>query len=307
MAKAPAATAAQTSYLNELVAHGHLIPSGVPGLYGKSGAFEDIVDGINRLVTSLGREDQATVMRFPPAINRVHFERSDYLKSFPQFAGTVHSFDGSDRDHLELLRRLEQGEDWTAGLPRTDVVLTPAACYPIYPALAGTLPERGRVVDVFTWCFRHEPSGDPARMQMFRQREHVCLATPELVLAWRNRWFDRAREFIDRVQLAAKVEVANDPFFGRGGKMLAINQRDQQLKFEVLVAITSEEQPTACISLNYHQDHFGHAFGIHSADGAQCHTSCIGFGVERLTLALLKTHGLDPDRWPSPVRSALGL
>lgn len=307
MAKAPEATAAQTAYLNDLVAAGHLIPSGVQGLYGKSGVFEDIVDGMNRLVTTLGREDNATVMRFPPAINRKHFEQSDYLKSFPQFAGVVNSFDGTERDHLQLLDKLEHGQDWSEGLPRTDVVLTPAACYPVYPAVAGTLPSGGRVVDVFTWCFRHEPSGDPARMQMFRQREHICIAEPDRVIAWRNRWFDRARDFIDRVQLNGRVEVANDPFFGRGGKMLAMNQRDQELKFEVVVPITSDEKPTACISLNYHQDHFGHVFGIHTADGAHSHTSCIGFGVERLTLALFKTHGLQVARWPAPVRAALGL
>jgi hypothetical protein len=41
--------------------------------------------------------------------------------------------------------------------------------------------------------------------------------------------------------------------------------------------------------------------------GGAAHTACLGFGLERITLALLRTHGLDPDRWPSPVREELRL
>jgi seryl-tRNA synthetase len=299
--------AAQQEYLDQLIAHRLLIPSGVPGVYGRSGVFEGIIEGADRLATRLGKDDGADVMRFPPILNRAHFEKSDYLKSFPQLAGTVHSFDGSEADHHALLAKVERGEDWTAGLPHTDVVLTPAACYPVYPAVAGTLPEDGRLVDVLSFCFRHEPSVDPARMQAFRQREYVRIADPQRVRDWRDIWLERAQQFAVLLGLDARPEVANDPFFGRGGKMLAINQRDQQLKFEIVTAITSVEKPTAIISLNYHQDHFGQVFGIRTADGESAHTSCIGFGLERIALALCKTHGFDPGRWPAGVRESLGL
>ncbi len=57
------------------------------------------------------------------------------------------------------------------------------------------------------------------------------------------------------VGLAATSEVASDPFFGRGGRMLAANQRAQELKFE-LVAMVGGPEPTAIASFNYHQDHF---------------------------------------------------
>jgi hypothetical protein len=35
------------------------------------------------------------------------------------------------------------------------------------------------------------------------------------------------------------VDVANDPFFGRAGRIMASSQRDQGLKFELLVPIES--------------------------------------------------------------------
>ena len=101
------------------------------------------------------------------------------------------------------------------------------------------------------------------------------------------------------------LDVANDPFFGRAGRMLANNQRDQRLKFELLVPIESEEKPTACLSFNYHQDHFGTLWGIAQHDGEVAHTACVGFGMERVALALFKHHGFDVDKWPSPVRKAL--
>src|SRR5262245_15025055 len=161
-------------YLGALVREGLLIPTGVQGVYGRSGVFEDVIQRFDAFVTRVGGNDGAAVMRFPSILPRDHFERSDYLKSFPHLAGTVHSFNGDEHDHKNLLFALERGEDWSKTLAPTEVVLTPAACYPIYPTLTGAeLEGQGRLFDVLGICFRHEPSPDPARMQMFRQREYV--------------------------------------------------------------------------------------------------------------------------------------
>ena len=67
-----------------------------------------------------------------------------------------------------LLALHESGADWTVELEPSEVVLVPAACHPVYPTLTGTLPDGGDVIDVYSYCFRHEPSADPARMQAFR-------------------------------------------------------------------------------------------------------------------------------------------
>lgn len=296
------------AYMNELVREGLLIPSGVPGVVGRGGLFEDVLQRFDQFVTRMGAAEQATVMRFPSIIPRAHFEQSGYLKSFPQLIGSVSSFTGDDHGHQALLRMLENGEDWTAPLTPTDVVLTPAACYPVYPTFSGkTVPDSGRLVDVLTVCFRHEPSNDPARMQMFRQREYVLIGSPASVRAHRDLWLERGQQMLRQVELPVQADVANDPFFGRAGRMLVVNQRDQALKFELLVPICSEEKPTACVSCNYHEDHFGHAFDIRLESGEPAHTACVGFGLERLTLALFKWHGFDVNQWPSGVRATLGM
>jgi len=287
-----------------LVAEGLLVPMGVAGLYGRDARLEALIEGVDRLVLRAGMADGAASLRFPPTIPRSVLERSDYLRSFPHLTGTVHGFTGGEHEHAELLERLEQGTGWWRGLQATDVVLTPAACYPVYPVLAGTLPREGRLVDVCSQVFRREPSDDPTRMQAFRMHEQVCAGNAEQCLAHRDRWVERGLALLHALEVPGKVRPANDPFFGRAGRMLASSQRELELKLELVVPIAGS--PTACASFNYHQDHFGAAFGIRTARGAVAHTSCIGFGLERMALALLWHHGTRPDRWPRPVRELLG-
>ena len=294
-------------FRDELIAHALLVPTGVPGLFGRSRVFEDIVERFDRFVTAAGAPAGPEVLRFPPLIPRAAFERSEYLKSFPQLAGVVCSFCGTDADHHGLLREVEQGGDWARALPATDVVLTPAACYPVYATAAPVLPPGGRLVDVASYCFRHEPSPDPARMQMFRMHEFVRLGSAGETVAFRDRWLVDAAAMLRRVGLSAEAVPANDPFFGRAGRMLAANQREQSLKFELVVPIASADRPTAVVSCNYHQDHFGLLFGLSGADGSPAHTACVGFGLERIALALFRAHGFDPAAWPAGVRATLAL
>ena len=295
------------SFLDGLMSHGLLIETGIDGLYGRSGAFEDVISRFDELISRFGGGDNAEVVRFPPGMNRALFEKSGYMKSFPQLAGTVHSFDGDDKQHARLLDKIAAGEDWADSQSATDIVLAPAACYPLYPAVAkrGALPPEGRIYDLNSYCFRHEPSKDPARMQMFRMREYVRIGTPEQVIEFRKLWLERGRELVGRLGVPFDVDVANDPFFGRAGRMMASSQRDQGLKFELLIPIESAEKPTACLSFNYHQDHFGLLWGIKTDAGETAHTACVGFGMERVALALFKHHGFDTRAWPKAVRAAL--
>jgi seryl-tRNA synthetase len=296
----------QSQYLDALLSHQILYDTGVDGLYGRSGLFEDIVARLGATISAAGRPEAAPVIHFTAGMNRVDFEKSGYLKSFPDMAGTVHCFCGDDAAHRKLVGQLEAKEDWTQSQMATDVALIPAACYPLYPIVSrmGAVPPDGRVFEILSHCYRHEPSRDPARMQMFRQREFVCFGSMDQVLAFRRTWVERGRNLAEVLGLACDVDLANDPFFGRTGRMLAANQREQELKFELLIGITSEK-PTACMSFNYHQDHFGKAWDIHRHDGSFCHTGCVGFGMERLTLALFSVHGFDTTKWPATVRNVL--
>lgn len=297
----------QAELLEALVARGLLIPSGVAGIYGHNEDFEDVRAALEALLTGAAIRHGARRLRFPPLLPRKHLEASGYLASFPHLAGTVYSFEGDEAQAQTQAERACCQEDWSEFQEMTDLTLMPAACYPVYPAIGarGPLDPGGMFVEAGgAWVFRHEPSYDPARRQMFRQHELVRLGEPDVVLAWRDEWAQRGLSILRGLGLDAELDNASDPFFGRRGRMLATNQREQALKLEILVQIAGPK-PTALASFNHHREHFGEIFEIELADGSTAHTACLGFGHERIVLALLRTHGLDPARWPAVVRERL--
>ena len=293
------------SFYRGLVEHGLIIPGEVKGAYGRSRVFEDILQRFNDLVSRTAGPDNAEEMTFPPILPRALVEKVGYMDNFPQLAGSVHSFSGNDAKARELSARIHGVGRWEELLNPTEVMLTPAACYPVYPTFSGLLPSGGRLVTVLGWVYRHEPSDEPTRLQSFRMREFIRVGKPDVVVAWRDSWLQRGLDLLRSLGLPAESDVASDPFFGRVGKMMATNQMDQRLKFEILVPVISLEKPTAICSFNWHQDHFSAKFGIRNADESVAHTACLGFGLERVTLALIKAHGFNPETWPDAVRAQL--
>jgi seryl-tRNA synthetase len=293
------------NFYSELVAHGLIVPTGIQGGYGRGSVFEDILEHFNALVSRTAADDGAETLTFPPIVARALIEKVGYMDNFPQLSGSINSFFGNDAQARALSEKVHAGERWEDLLAITESMLTPAACYPVYPIFSGLLRPGGRLVTTMNWVYRHEPSAEPTRLQSFRMREFIRVATTDEVVEWRNTWLERGLALLRSLQLPVASDVASDPFFGRGGKIMAASQRDQRLKFEILCPVISEEKPTAICSFNWHQDHFSSAFGIRSSDGEVASTACLGFGLERVTLALIKTHGFDPAEWPADVRALL--
>jgi len=292
----------------EAITSSILQPTAANGVQGRTAVFEDVIGGLTALITR-HRPVGAEVLRFPPVMSRALLEKSGYLKSFPHLLGCVSSMTGTEAKIRALVEGRADGQEWVEALAATDLVLTPAACYQVYPIVAarGDVSVSGTVVDVESYCFRRETSSELGRMQAFRMREYVCIGAPETALEFREAWKARAEQLATQLDLPFTLAPASDPFFGRAGKLMAVNQVEQALKFELLIPVNSEEAPTACMSFNYHQDHFGTTWGLRTDDGAVAHTACAAFGLDRLTIALFATHGLDLEAWPRSVHDALGL
>jgi seryl-tRNA synthetase len=283
-------------------------PMGVDGVYARTALYEDVVDRLGAFITRQ-REPQAEVMRFPPVMSREQLEKSGYLKSFPNLLGCVCALHGTEATIRSAADRHEAGGDWTTSLSPADLVLSPAACYPLYPIVAarGRMPAGGLQFDIAADCFRHEPSRHLDRLQSFRMREFVRIGSPNDVTEFRERWMAHAPALAEALRLPFRLDVAHDPFFGRVGQVMAVSQRQQALKFELLIPYYATATPTACMSFNYHREHFGQVWGIRDAAGDTAHTGCVAFGIDRLTVALFATHGLDLPTWPASVRQALAL
>jgi seryl-tRNA synthetase len=299
---------AQPARSLDSIAEALLLPTGIDGVYARTAIFEQVAGGLSALISRY-READVEVLRFPPVMSRRQVEKSGYLKSFPHLLGCVSCLGGAEAEVRSAVDASEAGADWTSALAAADLVLSPAACYPVYPLVAsrGAVPAKGLTFDVACDCFRREPSKMLDRLQSFRMREYVRIGTPEQVDEFRRGWMTKAQGLAAQLALPWQIDTASDPFFGRGGKLMAANQVEQALKFELLVPIRSAAEPTACMSFNYHRDHFGTTWSLRTEKGAVAHTACVAFGIDRLTLALFATHGLDLALWPVAVRKALAI
>jgi seryl-tRNA synthetase len=303
---APEAVAAADDPLAPIAA-GLFRPLGVDGVYARTALYEGVIERLAAYI-SRQRDPRAEVLRFPPVMSRRQLEKSGYLKSFPNLLGCVCALHGSEAAIRSAADLHESGGDWTSALAASDLVLSPAACYPLYPLIAarGRLPDGGLIFDVAADCFRREPSRSLDRLQSFRMREFVRIGSPEEITAFREGWMQCARGLADELALPYTVDVANDPFFGRVGQIMAVSQIQQSLKFELLIPYHRSVKPTACMSFNYHREHFGQVWGLEDNRNELAHTGCVAFGMDRLVVALFANHGLDTARWPASARTALG-
>ena len=254
-------------------------------------------DAVSRLAAATRRR---RIVRFPPLLPRYQLETNGYLGSFPHLAGSVFSFDGDDADGRRARRRApRRHEDWSELQTMTDLVLLPAACYPVYPEIAqrGPLP-RGRRDR------RHgRRVGLPARAvgrsrpgcRSFHMREIVRIGEPRgQSPRAATSGCDRAVELLRAARARRRPRRSpRDPFFGRGGRMLAANQREQELKFE----LGGHDRRPGADGDRVLQLPPGplHARSTTSASRAAASPTpaCVGFGLERITLALFRAHGLD--------------
>ena len=120
--------------------------SGVDGVYGRTGQYESVVEALAALISRY-RAAEAEVFRFPPVMSRAMLEKQGYLKSFPNLVGCVSCLHGSEHEIREAVEATENGGSWTEGLVAADLVLAPAACYPVYPIAAarGTVPRAAAI------------------------------------------------------------------------------------------------------------------------------------------------------------------
>ena len=294
-------------FRQNLLEVGLLEDGGVAGLYHRSFEFESIVRRVESYISTAGSKEKNRQLYFTTVMARSTLVGSGYLTSFPDLIGTISSFAGKEADLPKLLESVESGGDWDTLLSPTEVALCSAACHSVYPLVSDTIiPIDGLLFEVQAFCFRHEPSNDPARMQSFRQHEFVYLGTPQGAIEHRDKWLARGCELLADLGLSVETIEANDPFFGRAGQLLATGQRDKKLKYEIVAPISSEI-PGAISSANCHEDHFGTSYELKLIDGSTAHTACIGFGLERITLALLFEHGMQFEAWPAETRERLSL
>ena len=250
-------------YLSRLMAARLLLPTSVPGIYGRGARFVQVLEGLERSITQLGRTESTHVWQCPPILPHTAVEKYTRSCAFP---------------HPRTSPEANLG----------DLTLAPSACCYVYPTLTGTLAAAGCTIDIESWCYRSAASLNPMQMRAFRMREFVYAGTEAQAQGFRESWVVQAQAFLSALGLESELEAQGETL-------------------DIVVPMLSGACPTALLSVNHHQDHFGKLFDIRTPDGAHAHTSCVAFGMERLALALLAQHGLQPSKWPQELRTRLQL
>ncbi|MFD8593569.1 hypothetical protein ACFV1L_01040 [Kitasatospora sp. NPDC059646] len=280
------------------------LPTAAPGVQLQPAAYEKLHTALRGAIARLAADEPFERLVVPPVISRATIERAGYVASFPHLLGTVHSYTGSAADWRRLAPLVAESGPWHTRQEVSDLVLLPAACYPVYATLTGRdLGEHPARFSVEAQCFRQEATAEAGRLRSFRMAELVTAGTPEHCLGWREGWLRRVADWLETLGLKPSVELADDPFFGGGRRVYQAAQRAQELKFELRVPV-ADGLVQAIASANIHKDHFGEAFGF-TADGGPGHTACTAFGLDRIALALLHTHGPRPADWPDAIGTAL--
>ncbi|MFE1554080.1 hypothetical protein ACFW6V_03715 [Streptomyces sp. NPDC058734] len=268
----------------------------------------EALDGLLREI--IQEEFGAREYRYPTLLPVSALHRSGYLSSFPQhlmFAARLEGDVDTYRAFAEEAGAREGGigERVLHRCAPVDRALPPTMCYHTFDQFAGdTLPDENTVVTAKGGSFRHESRYHQTmeRLADFTIRETVFLGTAEFVRGARDRFRLRATELVERLDLAGRCEVASDPFFAGAATAAQVSsQRLLELKHELHLDVGPGESISVG-SFNLHEKHFGEAFGIKGPDGGTVYSACVGFGLERLTYALLCQYGWDVDDWPAPLK-----
>jgi seryl-tRNA synthetase len=247
---------------------------------------------------------------YPALLDPDVLARCGYYSSFPQSVCLV-SHLREDFDAIEAFRAANTDSNSlrmpdTDAIAHSDAALRPAVCLPVYRALEGVrVPATGLAITTTGKAFRYESRNMEGihRLWDFSMREIVFLGSANAIEQQRQRVLGAVTLLMERWDLASRLVSASDPFFAtvRGAK--ALWQRTRGLKYEMIVDVGTGS--VAAGSINFAGTRFGDAFGIRTDQGDIATTACVGFGLERLVLAMFSQHGFEPERWPRAVRDAV--
>lgn len=314
--RSPHRAATVNGVFDRLLADGLVIEM-APGLMATGEQFTRLLDALDRKIEAIAKDGHgAAPYRYPTLIPTSSLHRGGYLDSFPQFLLTASRLHSDVDTYRDFLVDLEVAEDPEGAAPEllarhgehSGMCLPPTMCFHTYHQLSQSQLDHDEAA--FTargksFRFESRYSRSLERLWDFTIREIVFFGDEETVVGHRQRFMDATCAWVTELGLAAHLEVASDPFFCNDKtpeRVLA--QRLMALKYEL--RMPAEGGRTISVgSFNVHGSSFGSTFNIRLPDTSTAHSSCVGFGLERLAFAFLCKHGTDESSWPAQVRRDL--
>ena len=278
------------------------------GYYSLGPLLAGLLDYFEDRYHTVAVEMGARPYRFPALISPGYLEKVKYFSNFPHSLSFVTHL----KEDLDVIRRFSEEARTQNGrvdiedgaFAKAQAMLSPTVCHHLYMMLAdSTVPEDGVIATAMGNCFRYESSNMASleRLWNFTMREIIFVGTEAFVKDGLDRAQMRMNEILDEMEMAYRIETANDPFFIGSYRDQAAYQSAFELKFEVRVVLPYKGDTLAAGSYNRHREFFGRSLNIKLPDGEFAETGCVGFGCERLAFAFVAQHGPDPANWPKAV------
>ncbi len=293
----------------ELLQLGELVEFG-PGRYGFGNRLTRLIRRLDDICLEYAVEFDASHRQYPAIIGADVMDTCNYLRSCPHSLCLV-SHLREDLDGIAAFAREAKWADGRLSIPNDSlddakVLLAPSVCFHCYAGLSKSRLSEPLTITAVGKCFRYE-SGNLSgleRLWDFTMREVIFVGDREFVLHGRDASIGSVVRILRRLGLQFTIETASDPFFIDVFTAQSTFQKLFDLKYEIRAALPYAGRTLAVGSFNYHQDFFGRAFEITAQDYVPAHTGCVAFGLERLALAIVAQHGVDPMGWPNVLRDA---
>lgn len=293
-----------------LLASGDVVRTG-RGRFAYGGRFLRILEALDRRIADYAAERGAESRLYPVTVNAATLLRSGYLKTFPQHAYFVAAA-GYSCASLEGIAKAGDVTDLASPGAREwfgahDQVLAPTVCYHCFESLQGARLEGARSFTAMNHCSRFEVDGDTdlARLHTFLMRELISFGDAHSVAAMLDHALEWTTGMLRRWGIPHRVCTATDPFFAGAQSGKTFFQATFALKRELRLPLPYTGRWLAVGSFNNHQQSFTRAFDIGAP--MPLASGCVGWGHERLALALLANAGCEPADWPAAMRADLAV
>src|SRR5690606_10466374 len=279
-----------------------------PGLFILRTPYSDLMrffDWITlwRFARAFGARDEL----YPNVIPIEQLALTQHLRAFPEHLHFVSHLS----EDLRVLESFAARARATTGavqpeageLAPVPLMHNPSTCYHCYAARRGAQLPDNEAVTAVTRCHRYESANhsDPGRLMEFTLREIIFIGSADYVRETRETCMKMIEDWATAWSLYGELLPANDPFFTEDYEAKAVHQHRLAMKYEYRAVLPGTGRTLAVLSSNLHAATFGKAFDIR-VGGMRANTGCLGFGLERLAIAVVMQHGRDPARWPERLR-----
>jgi hypothetical protein len=283
------------------------------GLFQFQGLFLKVFKHLNASLLAAAQADFGAVEQENPILWPVDlYKKINYLGDFPQQALILFGARRAEASLRSISQRFSSDNEFTC-VPISDDFapasfgVQSAVCDTCYYALQGVRDQVNVAYTTYNKVFRNETSAVNSldRLPVFSVRDIIFIGSELYVLEMRNKAIDFVSRWLRLSGLNAEIVVADDPFFV-GNVEKKLMQTAFALKYELVADIPFLSKRIALGSVNYHLDAFARSFDIKSG-ATHVHSACVGFGFERICLALYSQFGPNEEEWPHEVQQFCGI